>query len=79
MTQVLARVVADIAIFLEFSDESILDPDASIAQLELLASRVQALPERQRRGIAGALRSLAPSEPAHEDFLRNLPDTLGID
>jgi hypothetical protein len=78
MTQALARIVADIAIFLQFSDEATIAPDASVGQFELLALRLQEMPESCRRELAEALETLGATEPDYQGFVRSLPDTLGF-
>jgi hypothetical protein len=78
MTAALARIVIDISIFLEFADDATVDPDAAVAQLELLGGRLQELPADDRTALAAAVRELATAEPEHADFVRSLPETLGF-
>jgi hypothetical protein len=43
MTRVLVQVIAQVAVFLEFADETTLHPDAAVKQLEALAFQLQQL------------------------------------
>ena len=48
----LAKAIADIAIFLEFSDEGVVDGDASVAAMEQLSAELQRMAEPARAALA---------------------------
>jgi hypothetical protein len=75
----MARAIANIAIFLEFSSEDILDEDSSIQALEQLSGDLQAIDSRSRRELSDGLRFIASSyEGEARKFVEDLPDALGI-
>lgn len=45
----LVKAIADIAIFLEFTNEKLLDADASIEAMEQLAMELQLMDDEDRR------------------------------
>lgn len=77
---VLARIVADFAIFLEFSDEDTLDPKIAVNLLEDIATSLNDLSEPDRRRFASLIAEIADEAEAeaHADFLRRLPSAAGI-
>ena len=62
MTRVLVQVIAQVAVFLEFADETTLHPDAAVKQLEALAFQLQ---------------QLTPTERERQ-YLLNLPAAIGV-
>jgi len=79
MTNLLARVLVDICIFLETADDSVLDPDAGLRTLETLAYRLRALSSADRHALASAMRAIADVEPAHRELVLHLPQSLGLE
>jgi hypothetical protein len=75
----IARAIANIAIFLEFSSEDLLNEDASLQAMEQLAADLQQLDNGSRQGLLAGLDAIASSYQgeAHE-FVKNLADALGI-
>jgi hypothetical protein len=84
--KLLARTLIWNACFLEFSDDSLLDPDAAVGQLERMASTLQeASPEERAAFIQqckveaeevsaeGSPRSIEVAE-----FLHSLPEHFGL-
>jgi hypothetical protein len=75
----IARAIANIAIFLEFSSEDALDEDASISAMEQLSLDLQALDDSSREELAAGLHSIASGYQGQtRKFVESLPDALGI-
>ena len=75
----IARVVANIAIFLEFSGNEILNADAAVRAMEQLAADLQSLDELAQRQLSAAIFSIASEYGATEkEFLDGLPESLGL-
>ena len=74
-----AQVIANIAIFLEYSTNDVINEDASIEAMEQLAADLRALDGNSRRELALGLRCIASSYNGDaKKFVENLPDILGI-
>ncbi|WP_343610810.1 hypothetical protein [Novosphingobium sp.] len=72
------KALIDIAIFLEFSDDRIIDPDAAVSALEDLAANLQMATPETRAELTQGIRSLVGSYPDRVEFVSDLPETLGI-
>ncbi|MDI6636406.1 hypothetical protein [Pantoea dispersa] len=55
----LVKVIADIAIALEFTDETLIKPDVAIELQENIAANLQALDEAEKVYIAGEFISIS--------------------
>ncbi|MBN8501853.1 MAG: hypothetical protein J0M19_11945 [Sphingomonadales bacterium] len=78
--QGIARAIANIAIFLEFSSDAVINEDASVEAMEQLAADLQSLNERERANLAASLKALAPSYGGdYSDFVLSLPDSFGLE
>ena len=78
---VLAEIVADVSLFLENSDEGIVDADAAVTQLELMGHRLQALSDDEKQQLAQSLQRLADKVEHNEEMreqIRALPDAIGF-
>ena len=76
----IARAIANIAIFLEFSPDDILDEDASMQAMEQLSSDLQELDRNSREILSSGFRSIASDyKGMARNFVENLPDSLGIE
>ena len=80
MNRTLIEIVAHLALWLEFADESIVDLDAAVKQQEDLAHRLQQLTDAERAEFVRVLRDLADANPRPEErrFLHELPEIVGI-
>lgn len=80
MSLILATIVADVALFCEFTSEDLLDEDAAIEMMEQLSSRLNALEDSDKANLASQFESLsgACSNGKHTEFIRGLPASLGI-
>ncbi|MGP8433999.1 hypothetical protein ACT2FY_06875 [Paraburkholderia fungorum] len=74
----LVKAVVDMAVFLEFTDEDVLDPDASMAALEQLANELQGMSDAEKTAVVGCINDLAPSYGERAEFVAALPEHLGI-
>lgn len=76
----LVKVIADIAIALEFTEESLINPDVAIELQESIAANLQSLDEAEMEDIAGefiCISALYNGEIA--DYVRSLPANYGIE
>jgi hypothetical protein len=69
------KALIDIAIFLEFSDDRIIDPDAAVSALEDLAANLQMATPETRAELTQGIRSLVGSYPDRVEFVSDLPDS----
>ncbi|MDN2484227.1 hypothetical protein MML63_01025 [Kosakonia sacchari] len=75
----LAKVVADLALFLEFSNENVLNPDAAMQALEQSAAELQRLSPDDKHHIAAIFVELSRQYDAENAaFISHLPQTLGL-
>ena len=80
MNRVLVQVIAQVAVFLQFTDDATLDPDAAVKQLEDLAFQLQQLPPADRIEFIRVLSEVAGDWPSDRErrFLLKLPEAIGI-
>ncbi|MFD1554499.1 hypothetical protein ACFSHT_02505 [Paraburkholderia silviterrae] len=74
----LVKAIVDMAVFLEFTDEDVLNPDISMAALEQLANELQCMSESEKSSVAECIRELATSYGERSEFVVSLPENLGI-
>ncbi|MFJ4291927.1 hypothetical protein ACIP1U_19405 [Cupriavidus sp. NPDC089707] len=74
----IAKAIADFAVFLEFADEDVLDPDASMQAMEQLAAELQSMSEDERRALSTWFGEIASDYGGREAFVRDLSETLGL-
>ncbi|MFE4109262.1 hypothetical protein [Kosakonia sp. YIM B13611] len=75
----LAKVVADLAIFLEFTGENQLDQDAAINVLEQIAAELKTLNAEDKYRLAAIFNELSQRYPADKTaFVSHLPEALGL-
>ncbi|MDN7702233.1 MULTISPECIES: hypothetical protein [Burkholderia] len=73
-----ARVIIDVSIFLEYSGESVIDPDASMELLEKISGGLQEMSDYERASLSKNIRELAPQYGSRSSFVTDLPSNLGI-
>ena len=73
------KALIEVVMFLEFSDDQSVAPDAAVSALESIANNLQLADSETKANIAEAMRSLAGTYSTHADFVSNLPQTLGIE
>lgn len=80
MHQILVKAVVDLALFLEFSSDKIVDTDAAIEAMEQLASTLQAMNSDDQFEFVNITRELALEfGNVHErEYVIKLPNALGL-
>lgn len=75
----LVKVIADLAVFLEFTNEDLLDPDLAVEALEQMASELQLMDVQDRNDLANTFRSISKEYTGDKsEYVRELPESLGI-
>jgi hypothetical protein len=78
--QNMARAIANVAIFLEFSNEDLINEDASVEAMEQLAADLQAMDGSARAALSKALKEIAQSyDSGTSQFVAELPEYFGIE
>ena len=77
---ILAKIVVDIAIFCEFTNDDLLNEDTAVEMLEQLAFRLKELDTVDKADITAQFERLNLDYPQEKiaDFVRGLPESLGI-
>ncbi|MCU6668787.1 hypothetical protein M8013_08495 [Enterobacteriaceae bacterium H4N4] len=75
----LIKIIANMAIFLEFTDEDLLCPDAAVEMMESIAAGLQPLTDVGKARVIESFAEIAKSyRPDEADFVKTLPDTPGL-
>lgn len=75
----LVKAIADIAIALEFTDETLINPDVAIELQESIAGTLQSLDNVDREDITEAFVTISTLYDGDiADYVRSLPDNYGI-
>ena len=69
----------DFAVFIEFSGDELLDPDAGIEALENLSFRLNGLDSSTKEALVARMKTLAATYGKRESFVSSLADNLGIE
>ncbi|UCV14768.1 hypothetical protein [Quatrionicoccus australiensis] len=77
----LVKAIADMAIFLEFTKEELLNADTSIEAMEQLAMELQLMENEDRCNLALQLKDLSAEygDARRAQFVENLPESLGLE
>ncbi|WP_293968026.1 hypothetical protein [Sphingomonas sp.] len=76
----IAIAIANMAIFLEFCSDDILNEDTAVQAMEQLAGDLKALDENSRRELAASFRLIAPRyEGEARTFVEDMPYAFGIE
>lgn len=76
----LVKSIADMAIFLEFTDANSLDPDTAIQAQEQLASNLQMMDASSREILLAYMSKLAKEYPVeHATFLEGIASSFGLE
>lgn len=80
MNRILVEAIANLAMFLEFADESVLTLEDAVRQQEQLAFSLQKLSPADREEFISALAefSRTVSASAEREYLDRLPSEMGI-
>ena len=75
----LVKVIADIAIALELTEETLINPDVAIEMQESIAGTLQSLDEADRKEVAGDFENIsALYNEEIAEYVRSLPVNYGI-
>jgi hypothetical protein len=75
----LVKAIADIAIFLEFSDEMQLDPDVSMQAMEQLAAELQLMGDDAKSKLSEQFEVLSQKyQGEQKDFVATLGESFGL-
>ena len=73
-----AKAIIDLVIFIEFSSGDSIDEDHAVAALEQLASVLCEADNETTKKIISLFYELANDYGENKDFVKNLPETLGL-
>ncbi|WP_303749240.1 hypothetical protein [Stenotrophomonas pigmentata] len=77
--KVFANTIADLCVFLEFSEEKIINPDAAMQAMEQMSASLQELDEDDRLCLLRNFRSISGDYGAGtEEFVGSLGEALGL-
>ena len=75
----LVKAIVDIAFFLEYSGPEILDQDVAVEAMEQLADELLQMTDSDQKQLAQQIVECATLyEDADRDFVRGLPEALGL-
>lgn len=74
------KALADVAIFLEFTDENLLNQDIAIQMMEQMAAELRFMDQNEKLSLSKTFNELSNefTDPLHKTFVKNLSDSLGI-
>lgn len=74
ITEQIARIIADMILFLDQTDDEILDPDAAVEMMEWLGGRLDALDKGFLRELVDAFAVIAPEYSGEsQELVRDIP------
>jgi len=74
----LTRAIVELVLFLELSDENLVDPDASVSALEQLSHTLQGASADTRQSMVEQIRTMSHHDPEASKLIAELPETLGL-
>jgi len=85
MKKVLTKAVVESLVFLGNCDETVVDDDAAVAQMEILGAILSELDAREREEFIRYVREIAAEEERatgtaseRAKFLKSLPENIGL-
>jgi hypothetical protein len=76
----LIKIIANLALYLEFSSASKGDEDSDVSVMEQLASELQAMSEEDQRKVSDTIRAIAPDyDKKQRTFLSEFPENFGLE
>lgn len=74
------RVIAEMAIFLEFTSDELLNQDVAIEMMEQMATQLQQLNKEDRSDLSRAFEQISHefSNSSHKTFVQKLGNSLGM-
>lgn len=80
MMEPVARAIANLVIFMEYTPSDLLDEDASIEAMEQLGGDLKELDAESLRSLCASFRSIAPTYDGEmKTFVEELPHTFGLE
>jgi hypothetical protein len=75
----LIRIIANLALYLEFSS-STRDEDSEVSVMEQLASELQGMSEEDQRKFSDTIRAIGPDyDKKQREFLTEFPENFGLE
>lgn len=75
----LVKIIANLAIFLEFTDEGKLDPDLAVKMMEQMAAELQSLNDDDRKNITKMFQDISREYTGDKcEFIKELPESFGL-
>ena len=75
----IVQAIVDVAIFLEFSGDEAVNPDAAVAMFEQMASTLRMSSAGSRSSLCSSFEELAPRYSGEQsDFVRGLAESLAL-
>lgn len=75
----LVKIIANLAIFLEFTDEGQLDPDLAVEMMEQIAAELQSLNDDDRNDISKIFQDISREYTGDKrEFIKELPESFGL-
>ncbi|MFH6599470.1 hypothetical protein ACEVAQ_12235 [Ectopseudomonas khazarica] len=75
----IAQAIAEIAVFLEFSGEEAINPDAAVQALEQLASTLQMADSETKSSLSSQFENIAMEYSDEQaEFVESLGEALGL-
>lgn len=76
----IARIIADFFLFLEVTDDEILDPDAAVEMMEWMGSRLDGLDKDFLRQLVDAFAVIAPEYGGEsQQLVRDIPHSFYLE
>ncbi|MBS0502825.1 MAG: hypothetical protein JSS55_03285 [Proteobacteria bacterium] len=75
----MARIIADVFLFLDQTGDDILDPDVAVEMMEWLAHRLDELDRGFLRELVDAFPVIAPEFGESEQSVRDIPSDLFLE
>ena len=79
MIKSLVKIIVDILVAIEFSDEDLIDEDFTVSIQEQIAYNLQNLSEKDKKILADEIRTYADSYNGEKIiFVKDIPNALGL-
>lgn len=80
MVRPLVRALVDLMVFLEFSRDDVVNPDAAVTQIEAVAAILREQPQDDRAVLIDEIVAVGKEQqdPAVREFVVGLPESLGL-
>ena len=78
LVRIVARTLAEVAVFVESAGDDDLDSDAGVRLLESVGLQLQALSDADATALGASLRQIADDYGSERELVRELPESLGL-